>query len=232
MQLNACLRKLFRTGGHPVLIHHPGGRLKFAIKRSLISVAALLLIVTAAGCRKESGPIASQPADSTESSRVIVEGQTPSEAQKQAMLAAKEALFTRLSGRLMKAMGGQGPAAAISVCQQEAPQIADEVSTEHNLRIGRTGVRLRNQNNEPPVWAKSLTDNETDTPQFVVLDNEDAAALLPIKLQAHCLMCHGPKDQIAPVIQDQLAKLYPADEATGFNEGDLRGWFWIEMPGG
>ena len=214
MQLNACLRKLFRTGGHPVLIHHPGGRLKFAIKRSLISVAALLLIVTAAGCRKESGPIASQPA------------------QKQAMLAAKEALFNRLSGRLMEAMGGQGPAAAISVCQQEAPQIADEVSTEHNLRIGRTGVRLRNQNNEPPVWAKSLTDNETDTPQFVVLDNEDAAALLPIKLQAHCSMCHGPKEQIAPVIQDQLAKLYPADEATGFNEGDLRGWFWIEMPGG
>lgn len=184
------------------------------------------------GCGKESAPTANQPLDDTDSNRVIVKGKAPSDAQKQAMLAAKEALFTKLSGRLMETMGSQGPAAAISVCQTEAPQIAEEVSEEHDLRIGRTGVRLRNSNNEPPAWAKPLTNNKTDTPTFVVLDNEDSAALLPIKLQGQCLMCHGPKDQIATVIQDQLAKLYPNDEATGFNEGDLRGWFWIEMPSG
>jgi len=198
----------------------------------LAAMATFALIVAAVGCHKESAPTANQPSDSTESSRVIVEGKTPSDTQKQAMLAAKETLFTKLSGRLIEAMGSQGPAAAISVCQKEAPQIAAEVSDEHNLRIGRTGVRLRNPNNEPPEWAKPLTENNIDTPTFVVLDNEDAAALLPIKLQAQCLMCHGPKEQIAPVIQDQLAKLYPDDRATGFNEGDLRGWFWIEMPGG
>lgn len=73
-----------------------------------------------------------------------------------------------------------------------------------------------------------MTDAKVDTPQFVTLTNGDAAALLPIKLQAQCLMCHGPKEQIAPVIQDQLVKLYPNDEAIGFKEGELRGWFWIE----
>jgi hypothetical protein len=35
--------------------------------------------------------------------------------------------------------------------------------------------------------------------------------------------------QIAPVIAEQLAKLYPDDQATGFLEGELRGWFWVEM---
>jgi len=27
-----------------------------------------------------------------------------------------------------------------------------------------------------------------------------------------------------------LAAKYPMDQATGFKEGDLRGWFWIEVP--
>ncbi|TWU64576.1 DUF3365 domain-containing protein [Crateriforma conspicua] len=196
----------------------------------LAAIVTLVLAVTAAGCGKESASTAKQPLDEADSNRVIVDGKSPSDAQKQAMLAAKDALFTKLSGRLMEAMGSQGPAGAITVCQTEAPQIATEVSEEHDLRIGRTGVRLRNSSNEPPAWAKPLTDAKTDTPTFVVLDNEDAAALLPIKLQGQCLMCHGPKEQIAPIIQDQLAKLYPDDEATGFHEGDLRGWFWIEMP--
>ncbi len=203
-----------------------------AIPTQLTAIVTLALIIAAVGCSKGSVPTASQPLDSTQPTRLIVEGKAPSDTQKQAMLAAKEALFTKLSGRLMEAMSSQGPAAAISVCQKEASQIAAEVSAEHNLRIGRTGVRLRNPNNESPGWAKQLTDNKSDTPQFVILDNDNAAALLPIKLQAQCLMCHGPKEQIAPVIQDQLAKLYPDDTATGFSEGELRGWFWIEMPGG
>lgn len=198
------------------------------------AIIAGTLIITVAGCQESSSPTAKQTTDSPASlpakEPVIVEGKTPSDAQKQAMLAAKDALFTKLSGRLMEAMTSQGPAAAITVCHKDAPQIAAEVGEQHNLTIGRTGVRLRNPNNQPPMWATAMTENMTDTPSFVVLDNDDAAALLPIKLQGQCLMCHGPKDQIMPVIQEQLATLYPNDEATGFNEGDLRGWFWIELP--
>jgi hypothetical protein len=70
---------------------------------------------------------------------------------------------------------------------------------------------------------------KTDTPQFVKLSNGHSAALLPIKLQAQCLMCHGPEEQIVPEIKAQLAKLYPDDRATGFEEGELRGWFWIDL---
>ncbi len=162
----------------------------------------------------------------------IVPAETPSEAAKTKMLAAKEALFTKLSSRLMEAMSGPGPASAISVCQQEAPKIAATVGEEQGVRIGRTGVRLRNPKNAAPSWAESLVNERTETPTFVVLDNGDSAALLPIKLQGQCLMCHGPKEQIAPVIQDQLAKLYPNDEATGFQQDELRGWFWIELPPG
>jgi hypothetical protein len=41
-------------------------------------------------------------------------------------------------------------------------------------------------------------------------------------------MCHGPSESLAPDIKEKLATLYPQDQATGFSEGELRGWFWVE----
>ncbi len=192
-------------------------------------VVSLALLLVATGCSTSSTPknTASTPPEIEVS---IVEGSEPTQLQKDAMLAAKDALFTQLSGRLMEAMSGNGPAVAISVCQKEAVQIAEAVSAEHGLQIGRTGVRLRNTNNVAPQWAEPLVAAQTETPQFVTLTNGHAAALLPIKLQNQCLMCHGPSEQIAPIIQAQLSKLYPNDQATGFEEGQLRGWFWVDLP--
>jgi hypothetical protein len=194
--------------------------------RSGLLVGLVLFVV---GCSTNSS-VENQEPETESTAASIVEGKSPSEASKEMMLAAKDALFTKLSGRLMEAMTSQGPGAAIAVCQKEAPAIAKAVSEEQGLQIGRTGVRLRNPDNVAPAWAEGLVRDKTDTPTFVTLDNGHAAALLPIKLQAQCLMCHGPKDQIAPVIQEQLTKLYPNDEATGFKEGELRGWFWIDLP--
>jgi hypothetical protein len=158
----------------------------------------------------------------------ITVGSIPTEAEKSRLLAAKEKLFTRLSDRLMTAMSTSGPAAAIEVCQVEAKSIAIEVGKEANVRIGRTGVRLRNVSNQPPSWAQKLVADRTDTAVFAKLSNERAVALLPIKLQAQCLMCHGPSEVLSPDVTEKLAKLYPQDRATGFSEGELRGWFWVE----
>ncbi|WP_286177364.1 c-type heme family protein [Rhodopirellula sp. JC639] len=188
--------------------------------------AAALLAGTTLGCT------AKQPEPTSEASAEpevrIVQGATPSEDAKATMLAAKDALFTRLSGRLMEAMADTGPAGAIEVCSREAVTIANEVGAEHGVRIGRTGVRIRNPANQPPSWATALVEQKVDMPVFAVLSDETAAALLPIKLQMQCVMCHGPKEQIAPDVQSQLAKLYPDDQATGFREGELRGWFWVQ----
>ena len=179
----------------------------------LASTASTTLLSTALlsiGCQpKETppavGPQANQPAPIT-----IDADSTPTEQQRADLLAAKDALFQRLSGKLMAAMA-QGPVEAIVVCQKEAPEIALAVNEELGVKIGRVGVRLRNPNNIGPDWAAPLIAARTDTPVFVNLSNGHAAALLPIKLQAQCLMCHGPKEQIAPVIQSQLTKLYPND---------------------
>jgi hypothetical protein len=152
------------------------------------------------------------------------------EAQKARALAAKDLLFQRLSGRLMEVMMADGPVAAIEVCSREAKEIAAKVGEETGVEIGRTSLRLRNSANQPPEWAKPLLSPNATEPQFVKVDDDHDGALLPIRLQAQCMICHGPKDQISDPVADQLAKLYPDDAATGFNEGDLRGWFWITLP--
>ena len=189
----------------------------------LITLSSFLM----AGCQSQS--VDSTVSNASDQLPKIVSGSTPSETEKSKLLAAKDSLFTKLSGRLMEAMSTSGPANAIGVCQVEAKSIATEVGKEAGVLIGRTGVRLRNTSNQPPDWAKELVAARTNEPVFAELSNGHAAALLPIKLQPQCLMCHGPKEQLIPEVKEQLAKLYPEDSATGFSEGELRGWFWVEL---
>jgi Protein of unknown function (DUF3365) len=190
----------------------------------LIAVIWLLL----AGCQGSPNGENSSRSETQDQAATIVVDASPSDDEKSKLLDAKEALFMQLSGKLMDAMSSNGPASAIEVCQVEAKSIAAEVGKEKNVHIGRTGVRLRNASNQAPGWASNLVADKTETAVFVKLTNGHAAALLPIKLQSQCLMCHGSKDLLAPDVKDKLAKLYPHDQATGFSEGELRGWFWVE----
>lgn len=199
------------------------------MRKILISVVVLSgAAITACVPKPSNSPVtSSEPADIS-----VVEGRKPSEEQQKAMLKAKEALFTRLSGRLMEVLTKSGPESAIRICKEEAPKIAQEISQQEGLSIGRTGVRLRNTHNRAPAWARAWVDQKMDEPQFAVLSNDHVAALLPIRLQPQCLMCHGPKDQLAPGVLAKLNELYPNDEATGFEAGELRGWFWVELAKG
>jgi hypothetical protein len=189
----------------------------------LIMLSSFLM----AGCQSQS--VDSTVSNASDQLPKIVSGSTPSETEKSKLLAAEDLLFTKLSTRLMEALSTSGPANAIGVCQVEAKSIATEVGKEAGVLIGRTGVRLRNTSNQPPDWAKELVSARTNEPVFAELSNGHAAALLPIKLQPQCLMCHGPKEQLIPEVKEQLTKLYPEDSATGFSEGELRGWFWVEL---
>jgi len=195
-------------------------------RRFRIVVIAATLVPVTLGCRSEVAPETSRPTDAA----TTADADFPSPEQQTKAMAAKDALFTRLSSRLMEVMSTEGPLAAIEVCSQEATQIADQVGQEQGVRIGRTALKKRNPNNVPPEWAVASLADAREMPKFVSLEDGAAGALLPIKLQAQCLMCHGPPDQIFDEVRTQIARLYPDDQATGFHEGDLRGWFWVEVP--
>jgi len=156
---------------------------------------------------------------------------TPADAaQKELANRAKDELFARLSGRLISVISEEGPAKAISVCSVEAPEIARNVGDELGVSIGRTSFQLRNPKNKPPEWSASFVKARIDKPQYVELPNGKLGALLPIVLQPKCVTCHGPQDTLAEDVRTALAERYPNDQATGFQAGDLRGWFWVEVP--
>jgi hypothetical protein len=143
---------------------------------------------------------------------------------------ARDALFNELSTRLLAAMSNGGPAKAIEVCSKLAPKLAKDVGEQHHVSIGRTAIRLRNESNRPPAWAEPLLKDLPTKPVVQDLENGRTGVLFPILLKVQCLTCHGPDDKIAAEIRAELARLYPNDKATGFQEGDLRGWFWVEVP--
>jgi hypothetical protein len=155
---------------------------------------------------------------------------TTQQRQQQAALAARDALFEQLVTRLTTVMSDEGPVKAIEVCRADAPRLAGEVGEQYGLKIGRTSYKLRNPENAPRPWARPYVDRGVGEPQFVALPNDRLGALLPIRLKAKCLLCHGPEPDISQEIRSALAEHYPDDQATGFREDDLRGWFWVEVP--
>ena len=145
--------------------------------------------------------------------------------------AARTELAGTLMGRLQEAIKAQGPERAIAVCQNEAPAMAEKVGRSHGVRIGRTSTKLRNPSNRTPAWAEALVAAKVVEPRFIQTADGGGQALFPIRLGQACLVCHGPEKDISPGVRMALQKKYPHDQATGYQAGDLRGWFWVEVPG-
>ena len=126
----------------------------------------------------------------------------------------------------------KGPLNAISVCKDQAPAIAESLSTA-GVRMGRTSHRLRNPDNSAPEWVDTvlqtyLGDDQDRVPKLVSLPNDRLGYVDAIVVQSVCLACHGKT--LAPDVAAHIKKAYPEDEATGFEIGDLRGVFWVEYP--
>lgn len=144
---------------------------------------------------------------------------------------ARDALGSLLVARLTAALSEEGAARAIAVCREQAPAIAREVAGEHAVRLGRTSFRLRNPANDAPEWARAAIGARRAEPAFFRGPEGELGALYPIRLQPVCTTCHGEEAGLAAEVRAALAELYPQDRATGFAAGDLRGWFWLEVPG-
>jgi hypothetical protein len=217
-------------------IGEPSGR-SARLQGIVGSAVAVLLIVAGLGlfgCRPAAPPVAESEGGDPEAALwepVAVEAfdETQRAMLERAEL-ARQNLFGRLMERLQGVMQSDGPVAAIAVCQQAAPQLAAEVASQTGVAIGRTSLKLRNAANQPPVWAGPLMAAGEPGPWASQHSDGRLGVLLPIKLQAGCLMCHGTPGEIPPMVAEAIAERYPDDRAIGFAEGDLRGWFWVEVP--
>jgi Protein of unknown function (DUF3365) len=186
-----------------------------------ISICALLGLLLASGGQATSYAPEAAPA----------ELKPAVEKADEAFAQLRVALLTRLTAELSSG----GPLTAMSACHDAAPEIAKRVRAEQGISLGRTSHRLRNPENRSPEWAAAHVAAAGDRPasdaKARVFDLGDRVGVLrPIPAMAMCTNCHGPADQISSDLREALAALYPTDKATGFREGDLRGWMWAEVP--
>ena len=148
-------------------------------------------------------------------------------AAKNALMPFKKQLKAALQGGLAK-----GPEAAIAACKDEAPRIAAKARSA-GVELGRTSHRLRNPANAPPDWVRPILDRYVaggkplDEPTVERLGDGRWGYVEPIALQPMCTTCHGK--QLAPSVAQRLGALYPQDQATGFEPGELRGLFWVTL---
>jgi hypothetical protein len=142
-----------------------------------------------------------------------------------------------LGARLTAALAAGGPIEAIAVCNLEAPQISARLSADSDARVARTALKIRNSANKPDAAASAVLEafrNELAADTTKIPEHFETSAdgtthyMRAIVMQPLCIVCHGTA--VAPEVRAAVSRLYPADEATGFAVGDLRGAFVVEWP--
>ena len=150
----------------------------------------------------------------------------------------------QLGGHLKKEMKTNGPVAAIKVCKEIAPAIANELSLENGWRVTRVTTKPRNALlGTPDLWErKTLADFESraekgeqyaSMAKAEVVDESGKSYfryMKPLAIQPVCLACHGSDEQIPDGVKAALDTAYPHDLARGYKLGELRGAVSIKQP--
>jgi len=194
-------------------------------------VGLVILVLAASACGKGSEPPAAAAPVATEAAASVREAtELPADVS-----AAMDQLQGQLKQRLQAELAAGGPAAAVEVCSSQATVITQQLQRP-GLRFGRTSVQLRNAGNAAPAWAQSWVEAQgrrkvAAGPKLAQVDLPGGGKgyLRAIGTAPLCLTCHGDPANVPEPVKTKLAQAYPGDKATGFADGDLRGWFWAEV---
>ncbi|MGD9669603.1 MAG: DUF3365 domain-containing protein [Hyphomicrobiaceae bacterium] len=154
--------------------------------------------------------------------------------------AAVKGLGEGLKEKLVGAMKAGGPVAALDVCKVDAPKVTAERSSASGMDVGRTALKVRNPGNAPDDFEKRVMEKfvadlksgadamKLDHAEVVEQDGKKVFRYMKPIMTAGtpCLACHG--SELAPEVSAKIKDLYPADQATGFAAGDMRGAFTVK----
>jgi hypothetical protein len=199
------------------------------MSRTLVPFAGALAVLTVAcghACAQPPSP------DTTGSAVMLLRSRS----------AARE-LLTSLRTTLEKQLAAHGPAGAVSVCADIAQDLSDAVADRNGIGIRRVSERWRNPKDEPDVYELTVLKLFADAMRETTLTDqsehagvviEDGARVFrymkPIRIQGMCTACHGQPARMDPAVMKALADRYPADRATGYAIGDLRGAVSVRIP--
>lgn len=155
--------------------------------------------------------------------------------------------FQALSSKLGQAVQEGGITYALQFCNVKALPITDSLSAHHDVELRRASHRPRNPANRADSLEKETIrsylsqledqgrgqdEDQKELDPRVYKDNGHIIYHAPIMInKGLCLNCHGREGaQIQEKNLQLIRQLYPNDEATGFEVGDLRGIWSVEFP--
>jgi hypothetical protein len=147
------------------------------------------------------------------------------------IVSMQDSLLWQLHNKLAQG----GPALAFGSCHVDTTYLAYRIARAEGIAAGMTSGRLRDPTNKPKGWAADIVAAHTgrkahDVKGFAVDLGDRIGVLRPMVQTKTCASCHGTLDELSPSVRRLIAERYPNDRATGFVEGEIRGWFWVEMP--
>jgi hypothetical protein len=127
-----------------------------------------------------------------------------------------------------------GPSWAIGSCHVDVIKLSAHLRRYEGIAAGRTSDRLRNPMNRPRAWAAPILDATAgvlarDIEGFAVDLADKVGVMRPIVETRMCASCHGRAETMEPAVRRALTLRYPTDRAIGFTEGEIRGWYWVEV---
>ncbi len=177
---------------------------------------------------------------------VLLSCQTEEEKQKNALVKAYTQVgdritkqsFASLSGRLKAAMKQGGPIYAIQFCNMQALPLTDSLSKAFQVKIKRTSLRLRNEQNTPDslelymlgLYEQIEKMRKPLVSKAMITHDQRLRYFAPIQLKPQCLQCHGTVGrEVADSVYAVIKEKYPNDKATGFQVGQLRGMWSLDF---
>jgi hypothetical protein len=139
----------------------------------------------------------------------------------------------QLDAKLQEELAKGGVATAMAYCQPENYETVNALEEKFGATARRTSNKLRNPANKAGGKAASILQQyntgRLQQPQVVALNNEELLYTSPIYIRnQNCLNCHGVVGQDVAAKDNELIKQkYPADAATGYKAGELRGMWHI-----
>ena len=152
---------------------------------------------------------------------------------------AASELIKTLGSNLKKELQANGPVAAAKFCSANAFSLTSSVGDAfgETVSVKRVSLKERNPSNRPEADEKavlealqSLKEAGVVLPEYLVQQSgaDSYKYYKPLSINKEvCLKCHGEMKN--KELGDYLHEIYPADKATGYRMGDLRGAIVVEI---
>jgi hypothetical protein len=140
--------------------------------------------------------------------------------------------FKALSAELLSAIETGGIEKAVNYCNLKAIPLTDSLSGHYKAEIHRISDKYRNPDNRPGELDMKVIsayrqqmDKGQELQAHLEVTGDTVYYYAPILIQNPlCLQCHGePGNTMQPENELLIKAKYPADKATGYKLGELRG---------